>query len=350
MELLQALASGNAVDAAEIAASLASIVKRRLEASSEAPNSTASPAPDVTLPPVTEASMDHALDKLADVMARQASDDAPPPEGTSSAASSPSTPWMSTKHITVTILETSFEVSDDDGVAEDHERILDQYLTQESERWKAQKHAIANIVLQCARECGITPLALHEGEGDTASSSSSRASGTINVLKHCNLVIRGEVPDSITSASLTGGSSTTDDEMLASCRDELAALERRYTERGIPPMSPRDRSIALMELIMSRTSVRYSVGLKKDLSSTLDRLAALGATAGTTGANAFHQKVISALNEVRPLEAASPSGAAAATTPQRQVQQPVLPYSFMVKLCLWFDASAVMNADGAINQ
>jgi hypothetical protein len=351
-ELLVAIASGNCEESSEIAAALASIVKRRLaEAETGASSSMqhhgqeASPAEKPSnqsdLPPVTDAAIGHALDKVADAAASRGLPDPPFHSGKKETSDvEPSTPWLSSKHLTVTILETSFEVSDDDATAEEHERILDQYLSQEGERWKLQKHAIANAVLSAARHCGITPLALQSGDEGSVSFSTPQTANTINVLKHCNIVVRGEVPEVLSS---TSGSS---DSVINGCREELAALEQRYIERGLPPMSARDKQIALLELVMSRTTVRYSVGLKKDLSSGLDRSAAVGKggvpSSTGIGAEAYHQHMITALNA----ESSATEGHDMCTS-RHLLSQPVLPYSFMMKLCLWYDAEAMMNSGGA---
>jgi hypothetical protein len=355
-ELLAAIASGNSEESSEIAAALASIVKRRLaEAETgasppmlhhgqEAPPAD-KPSNQSELPPVTDAAIGHALDKVADVAASRGPPDSPLHAGTKETSDvEPSTPWLSSKHLTVTILETSFEVSDDDVTAEEHERILDQYLSQEGERWKLQKHAIANAVLCAARHCGITPLALQcgdEGRTTEGSFSTPQTTNTINVLKHCNIVVRGEVPEVLSSSS--GGS----DSVINGCREELAALEQRYIERGLPPMSVHDKQIALLELVMSRTTVRYSVGLKRDLSSGLDQSAGVGKggvpSSTGIGAEAYHQHMITALNA----ESSVTDGHDVCTS-RHLLSQPVLPYSFMMKLCLWYDAEAMMHTGGAV--
>ncbi|CUG89072.1 GPI-anchored surface protein, putative [Bodo saltans] len=340
-ELLRAIASGNSEESSEIAAALASIVKRRSAPSDTPPTPSATPVSiplqQPELPPVTESSIGFALDKVADVVASQNATNQASKQPPTSSIELSAAPWNSSKHLTVTILETSFEVSEEDeGAMEEHERILDQYLRDESERWKAQKHAIAHAVLEAARRCGVTPLTLQDSDESSSSSplptlATPPSTGTMNVLKHCNVVVRGEVPEVTSSTS---------GDVMDACREELAALEKRYTERGAAPMSTHEKQIALMELVMSRTTVRYSVGLKKDLSSSLDRSVTVGKDASSLAtAERFHQNVIEALNSLGIEDRAGEERAA-----RQLLSQPVLPYSFMIKLCLWYDAEAIVNS------
>ncbi|KAL7706482.1 hypothetical protein N2W54_006383 [Lotmaria passim] len=303
--------------------------------------------------------------------------------------------WRDPQCLCVTVLESVFEMDVPDGEAQDslsaagnraanceaqQVRILETYLEKEAARWKAQKAAIAKIVLDVARRLQITPEDLQSAEG--FSSASAVASGgegnhgstesgegrRLNVLRHNNLVIRGEVPAAAAAAASSSSSSTeSSDQHGANDVDaQLAALGERMSSLGTP-LTPEEVQMARFELQMSQSKMRYVVGVHRDLQLALDNrvsakqaihkhaaslppAAAAAAAAddtassSATGTQLFIDEVIRALNEGSEAFSARATAHEASLTVEdvsaRQVAEtPVVPFTFMLKCCLWFDTT-----------
>ncbi|KAF8293593.1 hypothetical protein TcBrA4_0075560 [Trypanosoma cruzi] len=124
--------------------------------------------------------------------------------------------------------------------------LLDEYLTREKKRWETQKGAIGRAVLTTAQQLGVTPEDLHSvlEEADSTRNVSGQ-DGCLRVLKHCNLIIRGEAPEVELMAKNTAGS------MRAAAEEELEVLVSRM-ERSGSPLTPQERELALFELVMTK--------------------------------------------------------------------------------------------------
>lgn len=297
--------------------------------------------------------------------------------------------WRDPQCLCVTVLESVFEMDVPDGEAQDslsaagnraanceaqQVRILETYLEKEAARWKVQKAAIAKIVLDVARRLQITPEDLQSAEGfGSASAVASAGEGNhrstengegrrLNVLRHNNLVIRGEVPAA--AASSSSSSTESADQHGANDVDaQLAALGERMSSLGTP-LTPEEMQMARFELQMSQSKMRYVVGVHRDLQLALDNrvsakqaihkhtaslpppAAAADDTASSsaTGTQLFIDEVIRALNEGSEAFSARATTHEASLTVEdvsaRQVAEtPVVPFTFMLKCCLWFDAT-----------
>ncbi|CAJ1036012.1 hypothetical protein, conserved [Leishmania lindenbergi] len=379
-ELTIALADGDSARAADLASVLASTVQRVVAAQEAGPSDVAaSPkgsenAKHVYQSDIPRAGLEdieEAVEKTRQSLLHQAtvlkgtsvvSDavaDAVPPGPTS--AERPLSFWRDPEQLCVTVLESTFETEVLGGESQDtltpagnraaeHEaeqvRILDAYLEKEAARWKAQKAAIAKIVLDVARALRLTPEDLQSFEGTFASASESAAAQAgerkLNVLRHSNLVIRGEMPS---SASPTSSSET----LTVGVAAELRALEERMSSLG-QPLTPSELCMARYEIQMRKSKMRYVVGVHKELQLALDHSAALQRlltqkrtpeVTFSTGMEVFMAEVIRALNEGADAYSASVTAAGTQLTvndinAREAVETPVLPFTFMLKCSLWF--------------
>ncbi|KPI85771.1 hypothetical protein ABL78_5162 [Leptomonas seymouri] len=291
--------------------------------------------------------------------------------------------WRDPQYLCVTVLESAFETDVPDGEAQDslsaagnraaqreaeQVRILETYLEKEGVRWKAQKAAIAKIVLEVARGLKLTPEDLQATEGLTSANSitcevergGSNRSGSaggkrLNVLRHSNLVVRGEIPSAAATPS----------NVSAECdvETQLAALEERMRSLGTP-LSREEVQMARFELQVSQSKMRYVVGVHKELQYALDnsesvKEALQELTAGsasystssappppsfTTGTQLFVNEVIKALNEGAEAFSANATKqkkplSVVDVQAREAAEDPVLPFTFMLKCCLWFDTA-----------
>ncbi|KAF5224939.1 hypothetical protein ECC02_001872 [Trypanosoma cruzi] len=256
--------------------------------------------------------------------------------------------WKQPTALRVTLLEAAFELTLPDGgdadnplsprstEVEEHEKrnmaLLDEYLTREKKRWEMQKGAIGRAVLTTAQQLAVTPEDLHSVLEETDSTRNvSGQDGCLRVLKHCNLIIRGETPEVELMAKNTAGS------VRAAAEEELEVLVSRM-ERSGSPLTPQERELALFELVMTKSKMRYVVGLHRDLQMALDASENLRRAASQkqlpSGSEVFTQKLVEKLNKV----AADGSETSAEDLELiESLSAPVLPFTFMLKMCLWFD-------------
>ncbi|KAG5465447.1 hypothetical protein CUR178_00150 [Leishmania enriettii] len=269
--------------------------------------------------------------------------------------------WRDPDRLCVTVLESTFETEVPDGESQDtltpagnraaereaeQVRILDAYLEKEGARWKAQKAAIAKIVLDVTSSLGLTPEDLQSAEGIVASAGAGVAAAVgdrkLNVLRHSNLVIRGEIPSPPSSGSAVEGVGET-------VAAELRALEERMASLG-QPLTPSEVCMARYELQMRKARMRYVVGVHKELQLALDHSPALRSSlmgrstpevTFSTGTEVFMAEVIRSLNEGADAYTARLTAAGAQLTvggvkAREAAESPVLPFTFMLKCSLWF--------------
>lgn len=328
-ELTLAIASGCAKDAADVAETLAAAVARHNAAmdslSAEVGPSTSQLPQDAlsgSYPPCTDETLSHSLQKIADL----ADSDSAPIAAASSGPQASTIPDSSTA-LTITILETSFELADEntdalaggascDNIAHSPEAVLDKYLTEEAQRWKRQKHVIAKIVLDVARRVGLTPRRVHYEDSREHQSSST---GALNPLRHANVIVRADV-----SSAQAGV------DVKKECEAELDELVASMARRGAPPLSDEDKRIALAEMEVARATLRYSVGLLRDLQVALD------ADGGSPPLSEIFQKEL-----IRALNPRSSDGLELDEESRAALAAPVIPFNFMLKACLWYDPEIV---------
>ncbi|RNF03639.1 uncharacterized protein Tco025E_08181 [Trypanosoma conorhini] len=272
-----------------------------------------------------------------------------PPSGDAGASACDKPPfWRQPSALRVTLLEASFEMTLAEGDdaenplsprgtgVEEHEKekmaLLDEYLTREKKRWELQKGAIGRAVLMTAQQLGITPEDLHIAlEEKNGTKHFSNRDGCLRVLKHCNLIIRGEAPEVELMAEEADGG------VRAAAEEELEVLVSRMQALG-SPLTPEEREMARFELILTKSKMRYVVGLHRELQMALDASEALRREASQqqvfSGSGFFTQKVVERLNKVAP--DGSETGAEDVELIET-LSAPVLPFTFMLKMCLWFD-------------
>lgn len=411
--LVISLARGDAESAADLAAALAQQVQRVLRSNTEASEAVVEAAASTAESPAVNASgevgqdqpptalaedVEEAIGKAREAALQSLSPDdlvsmtpaedsrndsgdssSPPTVTETNSSSANDVPfWQSSESLSITLLESAFETvlpGDEDGAhplseagrrAAEHEAqqvaILEQYLTNEADRWKAQKNAVAKTVLDVARTLQLTPADLQAGEGagktGTATSESAEApqsSSRLNVLKHFNLVVRGEVPEVVVADA---------DAASDAVAEELAVLKERMVQMNTP-LSPQEEAMARYELLMSATRMRYVVGVHRDLQLALEHSAGLqramkaaGVPASTSASTFFVDEVMKALHrDPDTLTAVNRAAALAEEKGQGVGQQtavsvaeveavralatPVLPFTFLLKCCLWFDIPAL---------
>ncbi|CAG9583668.1 conserved hypothetical protein [Leishmania major strain Friedlin] len=378
-ELTIALADGDSARAADLASVLATTVQRVVAAEADSSDAATPPEGHANtghfsqrdIPVAGLEDVEEAVEKTRQTLLREAtvrvSSGVARDTGGSAISSEPAAAerslpfWRDPERLCVTILESMFETEVLGGESQDtltaagnraaeHEaeqvRILDAYLDKEGARWNAQKAAIAKIVLDVTRSLGLTPEDLQAFEGISASAGAGAAAAAgerkLNVLRHSNLVIRGEMP----SAPL---SSTASECVAEGVETELRALEERMSSLG-QPLTPWEVRMARYELQMSKSKMRYVVGVHKELQLALDHSAALRASLRekstaevtfTTGTEVFMAEVIRALNEGADAYSANVTAEGAQLTvsnvkAREAVESPVLPFTFMLKGSLWF--------------
>lgn len=376
-ELTIAIADGDAERAGELANVLARTVRRVMAAAEAAAGtptdagatarSQAAEVESGEMPRASAEDVTVALDKTREaLLAREGGvaghgGDEPGSLGAGPSPSALPPFWRDPAHLCVTVVESAFETEVPDGevqgtlsaagnAAAAHEaaqlRILDGYLEKEAVRWKAQKAAVAKIVLDVARSLGVTPAELQSAEGLEAQKAGADTSARLNVLRHSNLVVRGEVPSA--AAVPTSPSARAESSVEA----ELGALIKRMAALG-QTMSAEEERMARYELQMSKVTMRYLVGVHRDLRLALDTSTALQEALQrrgdadshvTTGAELFTAAVIRALNEGAEAYSADAVAAGAplsleSVQAREAAATPVLPFTFMLKCCLWFNSA-----------
>lgn len=277
-----------------------------------------------------------------------------------------SAPWNSTTSLRAVVLETLFETPDTEGVFPSSstsmdasgticspltsasgkaqaEVILNQYLSEEEQRWKNQKHVIVSIVLDLAKSIGLTPLDLHacEKNAPRGDSALSKKEDSFNPLTHTNFVIRGEIPD-WKDSQVSEKVRLIDKE----CQKELETIKKRILGDGGEPIKPEEEEMALYELYRTKTVVRYSVGIHRDLQAALNTSKnvkqflelsyANSLEPIPTGAEYFASQAIRLLNSDSYKEILHKISVDT-LEPSISVETPVIPFTFMLKCCLWFE-------------
>ncbi|KAG5490018.1 hypothetical protein JKF63_00137 [Porcisia hertigi] len=378
-ELTIALTEGDSARAADLASVLASTIQRFAGAQHsqsieiDAPSAVSErtePVSQSDIPAAGVEDVEEALEKTRQELAQQAAmhvrsnvsrgEDA----GTSLSASAGAGElpfWRDPEQLCITVLESAFETEVLSGESQDtltpagnraaeyeaeQVRVLDSYLEKEALRWKAQKAAIAKVILDVTRFLGLTPEDLQAAEGISTSPSATAAAvgeQKLNVLRHTNLVIRGEVPSSSPPPPPSSGMAS------ESVEAELHVLEERMSSLG-QPLTPMEVRMARYELQMNRSKMRYVVGVHRELQLALDHSAALQralvqrntpTVMFSTGTEVFMAEVIRALNEGASAYSASVTAAGgelsvSSVKAREVVESPVLPFTFMLKCSLWF--------------
>lgn len=358
-ELISCLACGDEDASAEVAAILARTVKKELSARSVSRNVNSSTNGD--LPTVGKDTLEEVTEKLASELRgndQSGSDDAS--VGEMSNAKQPEL-WTSPDALRLVVIETLFETEED--AVEKGEllrsvvgsppkskdlamEILDRYLSEEGDKWRAQKHQIASVVLHAAKSCGITPLDLHACE---TTMLHFRSRDELNPMKHVNLVIRGEVPSTLDSRNPERT------ELLEKeIERELESLKVQMSAQGYP-LSPLEEKMALYELRRSKTVMRYSVGIHHDLqkafdtSKTVKKIISFDSSSGVdkgmntkNGSEFFVSHAIQMLNEPDEYNSFRKANSMRFKDDHdiSLLETPVIPFTFMLKCCLWFDVSS----------
>lgn len=365
-ELMISLAAGNAEEAADIASALAQTVKRvTAEPQERGANTEPVSAAGILdegvapseVPPASADDLDEAVAaaKRAVLHGKAGGDGLSDPAastGTDKAPRAADEFWRSPSELCVTLLESAFETEAPDDGAEAgalteagdralaHEQqqmaVLDDYLTREADRWKQQKNAIAKAILDVARGVGLTPIDLHAAEGGGG------ADGRLNALRHANVVVRGEVPPSAAAGSPGSGDDAVE-EGLAALKKRMVALHGRHLSRE-------EEVMARYELLLAGSKMRYVVGLHRELQLAVDESEAVrrAQTAAATraqplvsGSQFFIQRVMEELHRLpETVDADYHAGTLSASVARVQLaeslSQPVLPFTFMLRCCLWF--------------
>lgn len=275
-------------------------------------------------------------------------------------------PWNSTTSLRAVVLETLFETADTEvevpssstpmnawGAVSSPltiasgktqaEGILNQYLSEEEQRWKNQKHLIVSVVLELAKSVGLTPLDLHACEKSAPRGDSvlPKKEDSFNPLAHANFVIRGEIPD-WKDSQISEKVGQFDKE----CQKELETIKERILADGGEPIKPEEEEMALYELRRTKTVIRYTVGIHRDLQ-----------TAFNTSKNVKQFLHLRYANSIEPIPSGAEYFASQAIRllnsdsykeilhkisvdtlePSISVETPVIPFTFMLKCCLWFE-------------
>lgn len=389
-ELLICLAEGDIDGAGATAAALARSVKQSLTSASKSPppQQEESPLADTPFRKPDAEILGVTTDKIAETLIKWKSNamnggsvDMMQRSSTATTASTTSSstskshgdsmqasvaPWNTVASLRAVVLETLFETVDTgDSVGsscaqgrlpkESHspliykedraqaEKVLNQYLSEEGEKWKMQKHLIVSILLDLAKSMGLTPLDLHacEETGTSAFSSATKKETSLNPLKHTNLVVRGEMPDWI-DIGVNGKEALVERE----CQKELNALKEQILLSGGIPMKPAEEEMALYELRRTKTVLRYSVGIHRDLQHAfnksenvkqfIQRTHRKTADPLPSGAQYFVSQAIQLLNSDSHKKFIHRTNTKQMGS-SISIETPVIPFTFMLKCCLWFE-------------
>nr|CCC52243.1 conserved hypothetical protein [Trypanosoma vivax Y486] len=308
-EMTKCIACGEAEQAADLASVLANVVKRVSLSAEARQNACAQPAqgvssstlnkatsPDDTMPVATLEDVNFSIESVRRSLSSASSDWAIKAfiDGESdtknqttlgdgvlpTAVNHHNAPfWKRPDALRVTLLETAFEMGLSDGdddplkpgsseaeaVEKQRMALLDAYLTREGKRWGQQKAAVGRVVLTTAKRLGIVPENIHTAQRVDGERFPDTRHDRFNVLKHCNLIVRGECPEVMELQCNTGSNGS---EVHAAATAELEVLARRMEERGTP-LSPIEKEMALYELVITKNRVRYVVGLHRELQIAL---------------------------------------------------------------------------------
>lgn len=249
----------------------------------------------------------------------------------------------------IVLLESLFETVD----AEDNDsslvlssseasnfELLDKYLKEEDEQWKAQRHLLTSTVLRVAKALRLQPQDLLSTEGIIRSTQVG-----LNPVRHANVVIRCEVPpfldyrDRVRSAKLE-----------AQCEEQIKHLKSLMIEKGTP-LSEADEALAIQDLRRSKTVMRYSIGIHQSLQAALNNSKGVRRSleefkqmgpeeVPESGAEFFVSQSIRLLNSFSETSPPTTTLVEALGDAEKLVmEKPVIPFTFMLKCCLWFDVA-----------
>lgn len=339
-ELILHLVSGNSAGAAAAAEALAKTVKHVRDKNA----GTATPVEKAVYDPPGDGmspSPSHKKNDHADAEER--------PESDGLIQNEEEKQWHSPEALRIIILETTFECADDEHKPNDSSTesnsesenlaILDRFLKEDGERWNTQKHCLANILLRVAQCVGLRPMDVYSFEDNT------RPSEHFIPVRHANVVIRGEVPDTLQLQDPSKSQRVEEE-----CMNKLRVLKQHMKDEGVV-LTPLEERMALYEIRRAKTMMRYSVGIKRDLQRALDcsttvkeRMTQWGTLESSPSAF-FVGEVIRVLNaftgENSNNDGDECSRASHVTSLTSEeigiIEKPVVPFTFMIKCCLWFD-------------
>lgn len=333
-ELIKCLSEGDAERAADVAAALAQIVKNFTVSSNDTQSSVTKNLPFCNSDTVVK-SMEK-LSSFLESTPNHMNDDVSEEKCGDIEKS-----WHSADSLRITVLESVFETLDPDdsssldtpdesNVKMDME-ILDRYLLEQANEWKLQKKHLGLAILKASKSIGLTPADLHAHETSPVPISNKEK---LKPLKHVNVVVRGEVPETCINRL-----DRESNEFEGECLKSLQALKKRMELQG-SPLSEIEEKMALFELLRSKTSMRYSVGIHHSVQRALDESKAVkrhmlsSESKCKTGSEYFVSTAIQLLNqdsETRAQEDEEKSFDLAV------IEKPVIPFTFMLKCCLWFE-------------
>lgn len=298
-ELLTSITSGDVDGSREVAALLAQHALKMNEGkvTPPAPAADDAAAPTPSRPasledaiPFSDDSILHAAEKL-----RAAGHDDEGGVGQVSA------PQADSDALRIIIIDSNFEMEEDDDVegkiSDTQMAVLDEYLRTDEASWKTQKRAISAKVLEAAKEVGISPAIL------VASPDIAKKAGestTMSPFKECNVVVRCEVPTKLAD----GGADAA-----------ITARLKEMREAGGSEWTDEADAIARREMELSTMSVRYKVGIHNSLESAL----------GHDLCAKFVEGAMKRLND----------------SEDSILSQPTMPFTFLMRTCLWFDLEAI---------
>lgn len=312
-ELLLCLARGDTEGSSDVAALLAKRIGAAATDAEAAPHHAQKAEADASAAAASGERIPYSPDALADVTDKLSSTLAASVEGAEADAAAQSPLSVAAAPLTVTIIDSNFELEAADepaggeggaAVADDAAmKVLSQYLESDDGAWRAQKQAVAKAVLDAARTSGITPDALLQSDVATGAGIAA----VFSPFTECNVVVRCEVPP-------------------PSGADSLAAVEEQLAEmRGLPEWDAVSEAIAKRELEMGLVSMRYKVGLHYSIEAAL----------GPKRCAAFVSTAMRLLNNPAPSVAGGPEADF-----YRHLAIPAMPYTYMVRLCLWMEDPA----------
>lgn len=379
-ELLICLAEGDVDGAGATAAALTRTIKKSLLETVKPADSMAesSALPECLFRRPDDDALRVTTDKIADTLMKNNSNpihdenlekckNSAPDEDSVHAIPAAAAPWNVVSSLRAVVLETLFETVDPEdpmdssmahsrgwgaghssptstGYVSRAEEILNQYLSEEGEKWKEQKHLIASILLDLVKSMELTPLDLHACEETEPVGELNRIKkeAPLNPLKHANLVVRGELPD----FGVNGNRNESAMVIETECQKELEELKKKIVSNGAAPMTPVEEEMALYELRRCKTVIRYSVGIHRDLQRAFNKSKNVSRFIEQnhknscqplpTGAEYFVSQAIHLLNSDAHKEILHRIKGNK-TESSISIETPVIPFTFMLKCCLWFE-------------
>lgn len=302
-ELLTCITSGDAEASKEIAALLAQHAQKLNERTAALVEGAEVPVPPSSRPPNLEDAVPFSDDSILHAAEKLQSSEGGP------VFDSIVDPLMEQSDaLRIIIIDSNFELEEDDNedgkASTDQLAVLDEYLRTDDGRWKEQKRAVSQRVLEAAREAGVTPALLVASPSSNA--GRGRTDGSMSPFKECNVVVRCEVPPK-----------TSDAEAAAAIESKLRDLR----ESADGEWSGEADALARREMELSLESVRYKVGVHYSLEHAL----------GREMCAAFVEKAMAKLNESN----------------DDVLSRPVMPFTFLLRTCLWFDLDEATSTSAA---